>query len=152
MISLASDSLPSSYSQYFNILVLPLSSLFITLFSSSSCLFPYLRLSLHLSCSTPICLHVHLLFSSLSGPFTVSVEDPPPAPPISVPSFPSSSSSAFSPPSSERWTSERSRPRGAAPNRNARIPPRTDLPLDTQTPFVWRRGELTECSATCGKG
>ncbi|XP_074509641.1 thrombospondin type-1 domain-containing protein 4 [Sebastes fasciatus] len=93
--------------------------------------------------------------SSLRSPLTVSVEDPPPAPPpISVPSFPSSSSSSsvFSPPSSDRWTPERSRPRGSAPNRNARIPPRTDLPPDTQPPFVWRRGGLTECSVSCGKG
>ncbi|XP_033957715.1 LOW QUALITY PROTEIN: ADAMTS-like protein 4 [Pseudochaenichthys georgianus] len=90
----------------------------------------------------------------LRSPLTVSVEDPPPAPPpISVPSFPSSSStSVFSPPISDRWTPERSRPRASAPNRNARIPPRTDLPPDTQPPFVWRRGELTECSASCGKG
>lgn len=91
----------------------------------------------------------------LRSPLTVSVEDLPPAPPpVSVPSFPSSSSSSsvFSPPSSDRWTPERSRPRGSAPNRNARIPPRTDLPLDTQPPFVWRRGGLTECTATCGKG
>uniref|UniRef100_A0A667XUM0 PLAC domain-containing protein n=1 Tax=Myripristis murdjan TaxID=586833 RepID=A0A667XUM0_9TELE len=48
------------------------------------------------------------------------------------------------------WTPERSRPRGSS--RNARIPPRTDLPPDTQPPFVWRRGGLTECSASCGKG
>ncbi|XP_028437274.1 thrombospondin type-1 domain-containing protein 4 isoform X1 [Perca flavescens] len=88
--------------------------------------------------------------SPLRSPLTVSVEDPPPAPPISVPSFPSTS--VFSPPSSDRWTPERSRPRGSAPNRNARIPPRTDLPPDTQPPFVWRRGGLTECSASCGKG
>ncbi|KAK5862231.1 hypothetical protein PBY51_017649 [Eleginops maclovinus] len=90
----------------------------------------------------------------LRSPLTVSVEDPPPAPPpISVPSFPSSSStSVFSPPTSDRWTPERSRPRASAPHRNARIPPRTDLPPDTQPPFVWRRGELTECSASCGKG
>ncbi|XP_068591440.1 thrombospondin type-1 domain-containing protein 4 isoform X3 [Cebidichthys violaceus] len=89
----------------------------------------------------------------LRTPLTVSVEDPPAPPPISVPSFPSSSStSVFSPPSSDRLTPERSRPRGSAPNRNARIPPRTDLPPDTQPPFVWRRGGLTECSASCGKG
>ncbi|KAL7393955.1 hypothetical protein ABVT39_018297 [Epinephelus coioides] len=92
----------------------------------------------------------------LRSPLTVSVEDPLPAPPpISVPSFPSSSSSSssvFSPPSSDRWTPGRSRTRGSAPNRNARIPPRTDLPPDTQPPFVWRRGGLTECSASCGKG
>uniref|UniRef100_A0A665UDY3 PLAC domain-containing protein n=1 Tax=Echeneis naucrates TaxID=173247 RepID=A0A665UDY3_ECHNA len=82
------------------------------------------------------------------------LEDPPPAPlPVSVSSFPSSSSSSvFSPPSSDRWAPDRLRPRGSAPNRNARIPPRTDLPLDTQPPFVWRRGSLTECSASCGKG
>ncbi|XP_064803633.1 thrombospondin type-1 domain-containing protein 4-like isoform X2 [Oncorhynchus masou masou] len=72
----------------------------------------------------------------------VTVEDPIPPPPIS-----SSSSS-----SSDRWTAESSRPRGSVPNRNARIPPRTDLPLDTQSPFVWRRGGLTECTASCGKG
>uniref|UniRef100_A0A665UEF9 PLAC domain-containing protein n=2 Tax=Echeneis naucrates TaxID=173247 RepID=A0A665UEF9_ECHNA len=90
----------------------------------------------------------------LHSPLTVSVEDPPPAPlPVSVSSFPSSSSSSvFSPPSSDRWAPDRLRPRGSAPNRNARIPPRTDLPLDTQPPFVWRRGSLTECSASCGKG
>ncbi|XP_068998800.1 LOW QUALITY PROTEIN: thrombospondin type-1 domain-containing protein 4-like [Embiotoca jacksoni] len=89
----------------------------------------------------------------LRSSLTVSVEDPPPAPPpVSVPSFPSSSSSIFSPPSSNRWTPERARPRGSAPNRNARIPPRTDLPPDTQPPFVWRTGDLTECSASCGKG
>uniref|UniRef100_A0A8C7Z2Y3 PLAC domain-containing protein n=1 Tax=Oryzias sinensis TaxID=183150 RepID=A0A8C7Z2Y3_9TELE len=46
----------------------------------------------------------------------------------------------------------RTRQRGSAPNRNARIPPRTDLPPDTQLPFVWRRGGLTQCSASCGKG
>ncbi|XP_022612460.1 ADAMTS-like protein 4 isoform X2 [Seriola dumerili] len=51
-----------------------------------------------------------------------------------------------------RWAPDRLRPRGSAPNRNARIPPRTDLPPDTQPPFVWRRGGLTECSASCGKG
>ncbi|XP_056157928.1 thrombospondin type-1 domain-containing protein 4 [Lampris incognitus] len=80
----------------------------------------------------------------------MSVEDHvPPLPPISGPSFPSSSSASSS---SDRWTSERSRPRSSAPNRNARIPPRTDLPPDTQPPFVWRRGGLTECSASCGKG
>uniref|UniRef100_A0A673IZF1 PLAC domain-containing protein n=1 Tax=Sinocyclocheilus rhinocerous TaxID=307959 RepID=A0A673IZF1_9TELE len=44
------------------------------------------------------------------------------------------------------------RPQGLGPNRNARIPPRTDLPLDNQPVFVWRRGALTECTATCGKG
>ncbi|XP_026227157.1 thrombospondin type-1 domain-containing protein 4 [Anabas testudineus] len=85
----------------------------------------------------------------LRSPLTVSVEEPPLAPSVSVPSFPSSSK--FSPPSSDRWTPERIQ-RGSAPNRNARIPPRTDLPLDTQSPFVWWRGELTECSASCGKG
>uniref|UniRef100_A0A3P9M088 PLAC domain-containing protein n=1 Tax=Oryzias latipes TaxID=8090 RepID=A0A3P9M088_ORYLA len=97
----------------------------------------------------------------LRSPLTVSIEDPPPAsPPISGPSFPShsspssssSSSSVFSQPSSDRWTPERTRQRGSAPNRNARIPPRTDLPPDTQLPFVWRRGGLTQCSASCGKG
>ncbi|RVE62848.1 hypothetical protein OJAV_G00160160 [Oryzias javanicus] len=93
----------------------------------------------------------------LRSPLTVSIEDPPPAsPPISGSSFPSSSSSSsssvFSQPSSDRWTPERTRQRGSAPNRNARIPPRTDLPPDTQLPFVWRRGGLTHCSASCGKG
>uniref|UniRef100_I3JGU1 ADAMTS/ADAMTS-like Spacer 1 domain-containing protein n=1 Tax=Oreochromis niloticus TaxID=8128 RepID=I3JGU1_ORENI len=84
------------------------------------------------------------------------IEDPVPAPlPNSVHSYPSSSSSSssvFSLPTSNQWTPERSRPRGSAPNRNARIPPRTDLPLDTLPPFVWKRGGLTECSASCGKG
>ncbi|XP_061885653.1 thrombospondin type-1 domain-containing protein 4 [Entelurus aequoreus] len=90
--------------------------------------------------------------ASLRSPLTVSVEDPLPAPPpVSVPSYPSSSS-MFVPPSSEQWVPERSRPRANAPNRNARIPPRTDLPLDTQPPFVWRRGALSECSVSCGKG
>uniref|UniRef100_A0A3B3ZXF1 Uncharacterized protein n=1 Tax=Periophthalmus magnuspinnatus TaxID=409849 RepID=A0A3B3ZXF1_9GOBI len=76
---------------------------------------------------------------------TVSVEDPAPAaPPVSTP--------LHTAPSSDRWTPERSLPtRGSAPNRNVRIPPRTDLPLDTQSPFVWRRGALTECTASCGK-
>ncbi|XP_033836930.1 thrombospondin type-1 domain-containing protein 4 [Periophthalmus magnuspinnatus] len=82
----------------------------------------------------------------LRGPLTVSVEDPAPAaPPVSTP--------LHTAPSSDRWTPERSLPtRGSAPNRNVRIPPRTDLPLDTQSPFVWRRGALTECTASCGKG
>ncbi|XP_034553364.1 thrombospondin type-1 domain-containing protein 4 [Notolabrus celidotus] len=81
----------------------------------------------------------------LRSPLTVSVENPPHAPPpLSLPSFPSHTP--------DRWAPERSRPRGSAPNRNARIPPRTDLPPDTQPPFVWRRGELTECSVSCGKG
>ncbi|XP_035242182.1 ADAMTS-like protein 4 [Anguilla anguilla] len=70
----------------------------------------------------------------------LAVEDPLPLPP------PPSSSSE------RRWSPERPRPQGPAPNRHARIPPRTDLPLDTQRPFVWRRGELTKCSASCGKG
>ncbi|KAL4616653.1 ADAMTS-like protein 4 [Arapaima gigas] len=68
---------------------------------------------------------------------TVTAGDPVPVPP---------------PPAERRWTAERSHPRGPASGRNARIPPRTDLPLDTQPPFVWRRGGLTECSASCGKG
>ncbi|XP_028986014.1 ADAMTS-like protein 4 [Betta splendens] len=92
----------------------------------------------------------------LRSSLTVSIEEPPLAPSAAGPSFPSSSSSSssssvFSPSSSARWTPERMQ-RGSAPNRNARIPPRTDQPLDTQSPFVWRRGELTECSASCGKG
>uniref|UniRef100_A0A1A8UI56 ADAMTS-like 4 n=1 Tax=Nothobranchius furzeri TaxID=105023 RepID=A0A1A8UI56_NOTFU len=86
--------------------------------------------------------------AALRGPLTVSVEEPPP---VSIPSFPSSSS-VFSPPSFDRWPPERTRPRGLAPNRNARIPPRTDLPPDTQSPFVWRRGGLADCSVSCGKG
>ncbi|XP_057690045.1 thrombospondin type-1 domain-containing protein 4 isoform X1 [Corythoichthys intestinalis] len=89
----------------------------------------------------------------LRSPLTVSIEEPPPAaPPLSIPSFPSSSSSVYAPPSSDHWAGERSRPRASAPNRNARIPPRTDLPLDTQPPFVWRRGALSQCSVSCGKG
>uniref|UniRef100_W5MHI1 ADAMTS/ADAMTS-like Spacer 1 domain-containing protein n=1 Tax=Lepisosteus oculatus TaxID=7918 RepID=W5MHI1_LEPOC len=47
---------------------------------------------------------------------------------------------------------ESPRSRGSAPHRNVRIPPRTDVPPDTQPEFVWRRGPLTECSASCGKG
>ncbi|XP_077454648.1 thrombospondin type-1 domain-containing protein 4 isoform X1 [Stigmatopora argus] len=93
--------------------------------------------------------------ASLRSPLTVSIEEPPPAaPPLPIPSFHSSSSSSpvYVPPSSDRWTGERSRPRASAPNRNARIPPRTDLPLDTQPPFVWRRGALSQCSVSCGKG
>ncbi|KAG5271102.1 hypothetical protein AALO_G00175900 [Alosa alosa] len=50
------------------------------------------------------------------------------------------------------WTPDRSRPRGLAPNRNARIPPRTDIPLDNQPTFIWKKGPLTDCSASCGKG
>ncbi|XP_061676169.1 thrombospondin type-1 domain-containing protein 4 [Syngnathoides biaculeatus] len=94
--------------------------------------------------------------ASLRSPLTVSIEEPPPAgPPLSIPSFPTSSlssSSLFSPPLVDHWAAERSRPRSSAPNRNARIPPRTDLPLDTQSPFVWRRGALSQCSVSCGKG
>ncbi|XP_061632436.1 thrombospondin type-1 domain-containing protein 4 isoform X2 [Phyllopteryx taeniolatus] len=87
----------------------------------------------------------------LRSPLTVSIEEPPPAaPPLSMPSFPPSSS-VFAPPLSYHWNAERSRPRASAPNRNARIPPRTDLPLDTQPPFVWRRGALSQCSVSCGK-
>ncbi|XP_037129047.1 thrombospondin type-1 domain-containing protein 4 [Syngnathus acus] len=87
----------------------------------------------------------------------VTIDEPAPAaisPPLSVPSFPStsSSSSLFVPPSSQHWAAGRSPSRASAPNRNARIPPRTDLPLDTQLPFAWRRGSLTPCSASCGKG
>uniref|UniRef100_A0A8C6PIR4 ADAMTS like 4 n=1 Tax=Nothobranchius furzeri TaxID=105023 RepID=A0A8C6PIR4_NOTFU len=89
-----------------------------------------------------------VVFIFSPGPLTVSVEEPPP---VSIPSFPSSSS-VFSPPSFDRWPPERTRPRGLAPNRNARIPPRTDLPPDTQSPFVWRRGGLADCSVSCGKG
>ncbi|MCI4374332.1 hypothetical protein PGIGA_G00005020 [Pangasianodon gigas] len=69
----------------------------------------------------------------------VAIEDSA-LPPISAPS------------SSDRWTPERPRPHNSGPNRNARIPPRTDIPLDNQSPFVWRLGQLSECSASCGKG
>ncbi|XP_038140219.1 thrombospondin type-1 domain-containing protein 4 [Cyprinodon tularosa] len=90
----------------------------------------------------------------LRSPLTVSVGDPPLVSDPSYPSFSSSSASsaAFNPPSFDRWSPERTRPQGSAPNRNARIPPRTDLPPDTQLPFVWRRGGLNECSVTCGRG
>ncbi|XP_028823974.1 ADAMTS-like protein 4 isoform X1 [Denticeps clupeoides] len=85
-----------------------------------------------------------------SGSPSAASEDPIPAPPISVSSssatFPASPFSSSS--TSDRW----SRPRGSAPNRNARIPPRTDIPLDSQSPFAWRQGGLTECTASCGKG
>uniref|UniRef100_A0A8C1STG0 PLAC domain-containing protein n=1 Tax=Cyprinus carpio TaxID=7962 RepID=A0A8C1STG0_CYPCA len=80
----------------------------------------------------------------LSG-VSVAVDSPVAPPPVS--SSASSSSSV-----SDRWPPERPRPQGLGPNRNARIPPRTDLPLDNQPVFVWRRGALTECTATCGKG
>ncbi|XP_022529483.2 thrombospondin type-1 domain-containing protein 4 [Astyanax mexicanus] len=76
------------------------------------------------------------------SPLAVAVEDPP-SPPVS------SSSNSATP---ERWTLERPRVRSSGSNRNARIPPRTDIPLDNQPVFVWRRGRMTECSATCGKG
>lgn len=74
--------------------------------------------------------------ASLGSPLTVSMAEPRPAPSSSL----------------DRWTPDRPRPQGSAPNRNARIPPRTDVPLDTQPPFVWRRGGLSECSASCGRG
>lgn len=80
---------------------------------------------------------------------SMAVENPVAPPPVSS-SFPSSSSSSSS--GSDRWPPERPRPQGLGPNRNARIPPRTDLPLDNLPVFVWRRGALTECTATCGKG
>lgn len=89
----------------------------------------------------------------LSLCFSGAVENPVAFPPVSSSpqfSFPSSSSSSSS--TSDRWPAERPRPPSAGSNRNARIPPRTDLPLDNQPPFVWRRGALSECSATCGKG
>ncbi|MEQ2272578.1 hypothetical protein XENORESO_000987 [Xenotaenia resolanae] len=90
----------------------------------------------------------------LRSPLTVSIEDPPSVSDPSLPSFSSSSTSsaAFPPPSFDRWPLDRTQPRVSAPNRNARIPPRTDLPPDTQLPFVWRRGGLTQCSVTCGRG
>ncbi|XP_066539583.1 thrombospondin type-1 domain-containing protein 4 [Hoplias malabaricus] len=65
------------------------------------------------------------------------------------PAVSSSSSSSITP---ERWSPERPRLRGSGSNRNARIPPRTDIPLDSQPVFVWRRGRMTPCSASCGKG
>ncbi|KAJ8005055.1 hypothetical protein DPEC_G00142680 [Dallia pectoralis] len=74
------------------------------------------------------------------GSHTITVEDPIPPPPV------------YSSSSAERWPAVRSQTRGSVPNRNVRIPPRTDLPLDTQPPFAWRRGGLTECTASCGKG
>ncbi|XP_023685810.1 thrombospondin type-1 domain-containing protein 4 isoform X1 [Paramormyrops kingsleyae] len=55
-------------------------------------------------------------------------------------------------PAARSWAPEQPRAQGLGPSRNARIPPRTDQPLDTQPPFIWRRGLLTECSASCGKG
>lgn len=106
------------------------------------------------SCLSSLCAGAH----SVSIQEPVPAAAPPPPPPHSNPSFPSSSSSSssssslFAPLSSERWAGERSPQRASAPNRYARIPPRTDLPLDTQPPFVWRRGSLTPCSASCGKG
>lgn len=141
LTALGRDSLPSSYCRpMLGCLFLSRSTAFPS-FSSLPCFHPP-PLPSFLSCV--ICL---------TGPLTVSIEDPLPAPPpLAGPSFPPSSSSVFSPPSQDRWTPDRSRPRGPAPNRNARIPPRTDLPLDTQPPFVWRRGGLTECTASCGKG
>ncbi|TRY53811.1 hypothetical protein DNTS_002771 [Danionella cerebrum] len=79
---------------------------------------------------------------------------PDPPPPVlssaSLPPFSFPSSSSFS--TSDRWSPERPRPQGPGANRNARIPPRTDMPLDNQPTFVWRRGLLTECTASCGKG
>lgn len=97
---------------------------------------------------------IYLCLSFLPGSLTVSAENPPPVLDPSFHSLSSSSASspAFPPPSFDRWSPDRTRPRGSAPNRNARIPPRTDLPPDTQLPFVWKRGTLTECSATCGRG
>lgn len=112
--------------------------------SNSLSLCFYLFPSFHFS--LPLCISLYLSLS-LSGSLIVTVEDPIPPPPIS-----SSSSSSSSSSPADRWTAESSRPRGSVPNRNARIPPRTDLPLDTQSPFVWRRGGLTECTASCGKG
>lgn len=82
-----------------------------------------------------------------------AVEIPAAFPPVpSSPQFSLQSSSSSSSSSSDRWPPERPRPQGTGPHRNARIPPRTDLPLDSQSPFVWRQGALTECTASCGKG
>ncbi|XP_076826637.1 ADAMTS-like protein 4 isoform X2 [Brachyhypopomus gauderio] len=67
---------------------------------------------------------------------------------VEDPASPSLSSSSIS----DRWPPERSRPQSLGPNRNVRIPPRTDIPLDSKPLFVWRRGRLTECSVSCGKG
>ncbi|KAG1925972.1 thrombospondin type-1 domain-containing protein [Pimephales promelas] len=88
--------------------------------------------------------------SSVSVPVENPVAPPPVVSSASSPpfSFPSSSSSS----ASDRWPPERLRPQSSGPNRNARIPPRTDLPLDNQPAFMWQRGALTECTATCGKG
>ncbi|KAI5106007.1 thrombospondin type-1 domain-containing protein 4-like isoform X1 [Silurus meridionalis] len=70
-----------------------------------------------------------------------------------VVTFEDSATSPVSAPStSDSWTLERLRPHNIGPNRNVRIPPRTDIPLDNQSPFVWRLGQLSECSASCGKG
>ncbi|KAF5886583.1 ADAMTS-like protein 4, partial [Clarias magur] len=69
----------------------------------------------------------------------LTIEDSAP-PPVSAPS------------TSDRWTPERPRPQSSGSNRNVRIPPRTDIPLDNQSPFMWRLGQLSECSASCGKG
>ncbi|XP_017537303.1 thrombospondin type-1 domain-containing protein 4 isoform X1 [Pygocentrus nattereri] len=73
----------------------------------------------------------------------VAVEDP------ASSSVSSSSSTSVN---TDRWTLERPRPRSPGSNRNTRIPPRTDIPLDNQPVFVWRRGRMTECSVSCGKG
>ncbi|XP_026858903.2 ADAMTS-like protein 4 [Electrophorus electricus] len=72
------------------------------------------------------------------SPLAVAVEEPA-SPPVSSST-------------SDRWSPERSRPQLLGPHRNVRIPPRTDIPLDSKPVFVWRRGRLTECSASCGKG
>ncbi|TSL82598.1 ADAMTS-like protein 4 [Bagarius yarrelli] len=69
----------------------------------------------------------------------VAFEDPAP-PPVSSPAL------------TDRWALERPHPHNSGPSRNARIPPRTDIPLDNRSPFVWMLGQLTECSASCGKG
>lgn len=145
LTALVSESLPSSYCQPFSSTGLSLLSL---------CCASLLFLLTSLPCFQPPLPSFLSFVIHLPGPLTVSIEDPPPAPPppLAGPSFPPSSTSVFSPPSQDRWNPDRARSRGLAPNRNARIPPRTDLPLDTQPPFVWRRGGLTECTASCGKG
>uniref|UniRef100_A0A8C4SA58 PLAC domain-containing protein n=1 Tax=Erpetoichthys calabaricus TaxID=27687 RepID=A0A8C4SA58_ERPCA len=42
--------------------------------------------------------------------------------------------------------------RGTGPQRNVRIPPRTDVPLDSPPDYQWIKAGLTDCTASCGKG
>ncbi|KAI2655819.1 Thrombospondin type-1 domain-containing protein 4 [Labeo rohita] len=99
-----------------------------------------------------------------------AVENPAVSSSASLPpfSFPSSSSSSSSSSVPDRWPPERPRPQSLGPNRNARIPPRTDLPLDN-LPYreivcvnrhtdqevherSWDAGAWSECSVSCGRG